>query len=145
MKTVILAVLFLSMPVFARLGETPAELVARYGKPIKSDSSGASFRKSGFTIQARLIDGKCEQILYVHQEGPMDADQIAVLLTANKGTSEWGKGMALNADYVLERKDKSAVACIIEESKVLSVQSAKWSEKKKRDEGLKKREAMKGF
>jgi hypothetical protein len=69
---VILAALAMLTPaLYARLGETLEQSIARYGQPIRhSDESGGFyvFDKNGVTIEAYFIDGVCEKIDYAADE-----------------------------------------------------------------------------
>lgn len=147
MKPVILAALFIALPALARLGETQKELVARYGDPIRSKAWSSTFSKSEFIIQAEMLDGKCG-FIYFHHERKLNPAQIAVLLAANKGASEWDDGQSLETGYTWTRKDKGAYAVLVEDMDGLLVMSSKWKEEeeaKKKAEAERKRAEMKGF
>ena len=67
MKTIItLFLLAFCASVQARIGETVAECVARYGKPVAVSESGLTFtfKSKGFEIEITFFNGKCEVIEY---------------------------------------------------------------------------------
>lgn len=91
-----LVIAMLVVPVSARIGETPEQLVARYGKSKPSkDASELSFEKNGLVIFATLWDGVCHSIRFLSVKPGEEAgrqltrDEIQLLLTANSGGVEW--------------------------------------------------------
>ncbi len=97
MKAILtLIIAMLVVPVSARLGETPEQLVVRYGKskPGK-DASELRFEKNGLAIFATLWNGVCHSIRFIPVKPADDADreltrdEIQLLLTVNSGGVEW--------------------------------------------------------
>lgn len=84
----------------ARLGESAAELAARYGEPVKRASGGAelTFKKAGFIIVAGVNDaGACDYIVFRKDPGDigvpvvMTTSEVQTLLEANNGGEAWVK------------------------------------------------------
>lgn len=87
MKTTTAALLFtaaLTLPARARIGETQAQLTARYGQPVVEASRALLFEKNGFKILASMMDGKCFRILYT-KEDEITPAEVKTLLSANSG------------------------------------------------------------
>ena len=93
----------------ARLGETPDQLVARYGTPLSEKDQKAEgdkisladviFQKGGFQIEVTVTDGisVCETFKKLNGE-PVTLAEVRILLTANGQGFEWdephGNGVA---------------------------------------------------
>jgi len=86
---------------YARLGETEAQLVERYDKPIMRSNEKAiaqgkvhdvaanlHFKADDWHIVARLVGGKCESISYL-KPGEWTDEQFRHVLEANGGRSRW--------------------------------------------------------
>ena len=80
----------------ARLGETPDQCNASYGKPVTSSkddlkSTGvARFEKNGFDIVTTYYKGKCVEILFKKLNGQrIETEEVNALLKANKEQSSW--------------------------------------------------------
>jgi len=110
----------LSLPIKARIGETAAELVERYGKPIEgANSEKMVFLKNDIYVTATVWKGTCHQIIFSSNPPPqVSADifrfgddgpapetkptlqkkpelqdsQIKGLLEANNSTGVWKQG-----------------------------------------------------
>jgi hypothetical protein len=85
----------------ARLGETEAQLVERYGKillrspesvveqgKIYALADDLHFQADGWTIIARLVNGRCESISY-GKPGEWTEEQYRYLLEANGSRAQW--------------------------------------------------------
>lgn len=85
----------------ARLGETEVQLVERYGKSIMRAPESVieqgkvhtladdfHFRADGWTIIARVVNGRCESISY-GKPGEWTEEQYGVLLEANGTRALW--------------------------------------------------------
>ncbi|MEO6994408.1 MAG: hypothetical protein ABI273_12310 [Lacunisphaera sp.] len=85
----------------ARLGETEAELTARFGPPagrskhiivaqgkIFEMGPTFNFRQKDWSISCDLVDGKCMRISYSKQ-GDWSEDQIKLVLSANNQGATW--------------------------------------------------------
>lgn len=90
----------LTIPAGARIGETRAECIARYGEPASTpDETSMVFRMGDFGINATFgEDGKAIVMVYV--KAPRDAignwtrlsaTEIETILSANAGDGEWRK------------------------------------------------------
>ena len=97
MKTFLaLFIAMLIVPASARIGETPEQLVVRYGKskPGK-DVTELTFEKNGLAIVATLWKGVCHSIRFLPVKPAEEAgrqltrDEIQLLLTVNSGGVEW--------------------------------------------------------
>lgn len=98
-------VALISAPLFAeaRLGETEAELVARFGKPqmrarhnviaqgrITELGPQLHFREGDWRIVCDLFDGRCMRITY-SKRGDWTEDQFQTVLNANGQGSRWSE------------------------------------------------------
>lgn len=90
----------------ARLGETEAQLVARFGKPnLRSNHSAIAqgkswvlgpsyhFRQDDWSISCDLVDGRCVRIGY-SKGGDWTEDQIALVLASNSQGQKWTEGVS---------------------------------------------------
>ncbi|MCE9519582.1 MAG: hypothetical protein K8R87_08530 [Verrucomicrobia bacterium] len=80
----------------ARLGETPAECTARYGKPAQLDKEKMTlkFVKDGIQLPCHFYEGKCDQIIFARADEKIERftnAEIAVFLEANGGGEKWEK------------------------------------------------------
>jgi hypothetical protein len=103
--------LFLALTVtsFARIGETMAEAVKRYGKVGGHDTIHGekfySFEKNGFHILVHFHDGAIDRILYSHESRrKLTHEEIDTFLKANNG----GRLMNEDLPYLWVGKDASA-------------------------------------
>ena len=140
MKIHLLALFFvisLTAPAWARLGETEAQLIARYGDVIGKDHIAAGvgqvavavdrlhFKKSGFDISVALFNGVSAKEEIANKQGDMLTDQeIKTLLDANAQGHTWkgvtgpngfplwpqDNGMVVNANGKMWQRDDAAVA-----------------------------------
>jgi len=96
MHRIALFVLLSPVLAFARLGETPAEIAARYGASLE-DSPGPDARCTrsvhhfgGFRIFVAFLDGRSafEAMIKTGPEAITD-EEVQALLAANAGGAEW--------------------------------------------------------
>jgi hypothetical protein len=99
-KIVITTLLALAFPAMARIGETPAECIKRYGEAVKinREDNSMSFVKSGFFIHVVFLEGKAGQLFVCKNEQDalgnfkeMSEAEIEALLKSNRGEGEWKK------------------------------------------------------
>lgn len=87
----LLFLLFLTVPALARLGETPQQIEARYGKPLetaKPDSPATNaevYAKNGFRIEVGFYEGKS----YYEQFRRIDPQEPNSLLEITETEREW--------------------------------------------------------
>jgi hypothetical protein len=100
--------LVIAPSLWARLGETEAELVARFGQPHSRVSHSVfaqgkfiplgpqlHFREGEWRITADLIDGRCLRIAY-QKPGDWTEDQIRLVLNSNTQSSQWAETSKAN-------------------------------------------------
>ena len=98
----------------ARVGETPEQLVERYGAIVKekkdSESEYLTFLKGGVSINCVIRDGKTVAVLYDFFRPPSE-DEIKTLLDANSGGKKWKKDTSsvFLASWVREDSVLSAI------------------------------------
>ncbi|MFA6286049.1 MAG: hypothetical protein WC661_01595 [Opitutaceae bacterium] len=93
--------LLLSTCVFARLGETKDQLVARFDNPVNQGISQITsqsrtmvvgpelvFVQKDWSITCDLVDGRCARISY-RKQGDWTEEQIQVVLAVNKQGGKW--------------------------------------------------------
>ena len=85
-----------TVPLQARLGESPARLEARYGNPVHVENGmcGREFqciyKHAGIAIVVRFLDDKSQYESYSSDNGvPMDAAEILRLLEVNRRGGNW--------------------------------------------------------
>ena len=94
-RSVVITLLMLVSPAFARIGETEQQIEARYGKATDTLSKGNEplqklYRSSGLDIGVTYIDG-VSQIESFRKEdrSALSKNEIALLLEANAAGSKW--------------------------------------------------------
>jgi hypothetical protein len=101
-RLALIALLLLGVPfTFARLGETEAELIQRFGKPgsqsqhfvftqgkMQAFGPALFFRQDDWSIQCDLVDGRCMRISY-SKPGDWSGDQIMLVLSSNAQGAKW--------------------------------------------------------
>ncbi|GEP46179.1 hypothetical protein [Brevifollis gellanilyticus] len=89
----------LSSPALARIGETPEQCEARYGKPVKIKAENSvSYQKAGMRVDCEFIDGKCARIYFAKLEKdaqnaalPITSEEAKILMEANSDGTPWTK------------------------------------------------------
>jgi hypothetical protein len=116
MKNILLCLLVLTTPAFARLGENPDELVARYGQPLgeadqkrmgeKIALAKVSFQKGGFQIDVVITDGLSVQEHYHKLNGqPINEQEVGTLMAANSQGRTWLQPKVTNGMRIWSRDD----------------------------------------
>ena len=89
----LLLTMLISTTCYARIGETKAECIKRYGKVTKSNPKGhPMFKSNGLSISTVFgDDGKCAAIYYHDDDNKkiLSGAAIKTLLAANVGEQEW--------------------------------------------------------
>lgn len=89
---------FTATTVDARLGETPAECVARYGEPVKIDKENSQliFQKGAMLVIAAFHNDKCDMLGFrkaatnsIGVPEELTDNEIEVLRDANSGGKPW--------------------------------------------------------
>jgi hypothetical protein len=104
----------------ARLGETPDQLVARYGQPLnevdqKADGvkiplAHVTFQRGGFQIDVTITDGLSVQEIFKKLNGqPITIAEAQILLNANSQGREWNAPRKAH-EALLWARDDNAVA-----------------------------------
>jgi hypothetical protein len=113
MTRTLLYLLFLATAASARIGETPAELQARYGKPTGTTATRTTYEKAGIRITVAMWRGRCHLILFSPMLSKEDLAkdpnalprkftdaEIGALLARNPADAKWegDQGNYLTAD-----------------------------------------------
>ena len=106
MKPIIL-LLALTMAAFARIGETPAECEARYGKPVEAKAMFSTYDKNGIKFRITFSEGRAVSLDFDHNV--TDA-QWEALKTANGGTAKWGAMELIDESMVWRTDDGKLIA-----------------------------------
>jgi hypothetical protein len=91
------AALFTSPNAFARIGETEAQIEARYGKPLVHDTPAGSlrtfgYRKGAMQIGVFFLEGKSAAELYSNlDKSTLSETEISTVLDANSFDGKWVK------------------------------------------------------
>jgi hypothetical protein len=105
---------------FARVGETPDQLVARYGQPLnetdqKADGAKISlahvtFQKGGYQIDVTITGGLSVQEVFKKLNGQsMNVDEARLLLNANAQGFDWSAPLK-KSDAIVWKRDDNAMA-----------------------------------
>jgi hypothetical protein len=103
MRIALLTLVFIgtaTVGAFARIGETPDQLVARYGQPLNEvdqKAEGAkiplarvTFQKGGFQIDVTINNGlSVQEIFKKLNSQPISVDEARILLNANAQGMAW--------------------------------------------------------
>lgn len=97
----VLLVLLAASPASARLGETEAQLKARFGEPTMRGQHRISaqgklrelgyllyFRQEDWSITCTVVDGRCMKISY-SKRGDWTEEQIRTVLNSNTQSAAW--------------------------------------------------------
>lgn len=124
MRTAFLSLLFIiavTATAQARLGESPDQLVARYGQPlseadqkaegIKVALAAVAFQKGGFTIEVTVVDGVSVQEIFKKLNGDaLTLAEVRYLLNANSQGLAWEAPQKAQDGTKLWTRDDSATA-----------------------------------
>jgi hypothetical protein len=82
-------------PVHARVGETPQECQARYGKEIGTKGEWHGFKKGAIYVAVTFYNGHADAIMFSHNwfanagEVKLSQSEIDTLLASNAGGRKW--------------------------------------------------------
>ncbi|HSI84670.1 MAG: hypothetical protein ACAI35_23180 [Candidatus Methylacidiphilales bacterium] len=117
----------------ARLGETPEQCNASYGKPVSSDTEDlkttrfARFEKSGLEIITTYSEGKCVQIQFSKLNGGiLENEERAALTEASRESAENWLAADAPANTSFLRSDSKATATYSTKSKTLTLTNEEW-------------------
>jgi len=125
-----LALLLAVNPLQARLGETVAEVEAKYGKPISVEKgytnreSKRLYKHDGYRITVKFLDGKSGNEEYTKEDltnVDFSDDEIKALLIANCMGLEWNRLRSTENDPMMEKNWELGVA-----DKTVAVASARY-------------------
>jgi hypothetical protein len=110
---ILAAVLFIGCPARARLGETEAQTIARYGTPgtLEPGESQLAYRtlafdKNGYRILAVFIGPTCELLAFRRpDQSPLGPDEVELMLTANNNGHTWSPSALVSRDQIWGRDD----------------------------------------
>ncbi len=104
----------------ARIGETPDQLVARYGQPLNETDQKAegakiplarvSFQKGGYQIDVTITDGlSVQEIFKKLNNKPLTIEEARILLSANAQGMNWSAPQK-SEEATIWTRDDNAVA-----------------------------------
>jgi hypothetical protein len=113
----------------ARLGESPDQLVVRYGQPLsENDQKGEGdkialadvvFQKGGFQVNVTVVDGLSVAEMFKKLNGqPMTISEVRTLLGANAQGHEWEAPESAPGGKMWTRDD-SATALLADDGSLL--------------------------
>lgn len=92
----LIALLALTAPLHARLGESPARLEARYGAPVKFQNGSCTrnfqctYHHSGMTIVVDFLDEKSQCETYSNEDGtPLKPEETQAIMEINGRGGKW--------------------------------------------------------
>ena len=123
MRIALLTLVFIAtvtVSAHARIGETPDQLVARYGQPLnevdqkaegtKIALANVTFQKGGYEIDVIIIGGfSAQEIFKKLNSQPITIEEARVLLNANSQGRIWNAPIK-DSDAVTWNRDDNAVA-----------------------------------
>jgi hypothetical protein len=126
MRTAILSLLFIvgvTATAQARLGETPDQLVARYGQPLSEADQKAEgikvalaavvFQKGGFEVDVTVVDGvSVQEVFKKINGGPLTNGEVKILLNANSQGLGWEAPDKTQDGGKLWKRDDNATAFV---------------------------------
>ena len=143
MKTPILSLVvllsaLLVVPATARVGETEAQCIERYGKPFRQgpgepgrSDKAAWFRKSAFNLCVLFDKGRAVSVTYTRtpklgRKAAITPAEQTSLMRANSGSESWRELRASKADDRYETFDRKMGARYNRGKKYLEVFDGKW-------------------
>lgn len=139
----------------ARLGETPDQLAARYGQPLKEDDqkgengkiplANVVFQKGGFEIDVTVSDGVSVAESFKKLNGDaLTLGEVQTLLTANSQGFGWDAPRIVQGEKMWMRDD-SATAKLAQDGSLLTITSRKLMHKEAVAKKLEARPSLEGF
>jgi hypothetical protein len=149
----LLCLLLLTVPAYARLGETTQQIEARYGKPIKATkpespaTDAEVYEKNGFEITVGYYEGKSyyEEFRKPETKEPRHLQQITTtelncLLKANQISASYSAG---GAPETLRSNDGQVEANY--RSQVFTIRYLRFEKQKEADEKKREEDNLKDF
>jgi len=143
MITIFITLLMLGISAKARIGETPAQCVARYGEPLSVDKETMTlgFQKQDIFIMCVFHEGKCVEVAFKKTEADFSKAEVETLLNANG--SEWtsipagvGETHWNNVTSVATHKELESMVIIMTHAAKKHRDEAKIAAEKKKLEGF---------
>jgi hypothetical protein len=125
-------------PVFARMGDSVAQTVARYGQPVSSTSpsgeltSTRTFTISGLQVTCGYVGGKVEMETYARDDRNFIGPEVEALLRTN-GTKRLGWTTPAEGYVNGNYKRVDGVTATLDGNK-LAIQSPKWTDALAKDQ-----------
>jgi hypothetical protein len=121
MRIALLTLVFIgtvTISAHARIGETPEQLVARYGQPLnevdqkaegaKISLARVSFQKGGYEIDVTISGGTSVQEIFKKiNNQPITVEEARILLNANAQGLEWSAPQKKTDAFVWTRDDNA--------------------------------------
>jgi hypothetical protein len=110
----ILALVAAALPARARLGETEAESIARYGPVVGAYDAGTpgypyrtlTFAHAGYTIIVQFMGGACAMVCFQKPDGSaLTPDELDLLLKAQAEGQAWSRSNLVSSDVIFDRPD----------------------------------------
>lgn len=130
----------------ARIGETPHELVARFGRPVSKTIDGPVFEKDGMRIKTSGYQGRCISITYQAKSALINDAQIQHFLSVNDLGGGWKKERINTAEpsYSAWNSSDGRYRAVYTGSS-FSVSDHKLLQEKQRDQDAARASATAGF
>ena len=130
----ILVALALTSPAFARIGETPEQCEARYGKPVETREISSTYRKGGVIVDCWFIEGRCAKITFqtiqattTEKDASWNSfteDHKSQLMAANSGGERWVRNGGTEYAPIFKTSDGSRNAKL--GSGMVTIESESW-------------------
>jgi hypothetical protein len=127
---------FAAIPVEARLGETEAATIARYGPAVGTYEAGhpgyayrtLTFNHAGFVIIVQFIGADCEMVCFQKSDrSEFTPDDLDLLLKTESDGQAWVRSKLVSIDLIWDRPD-GAMARYDTQAHALAFCSAKYLE-----------------
>lgn len=150
---ILAALILLTLPASARLGETKDQCIARYGKPDAiSDADATVFKKNEFFIIIRFFEGSADSINIRKFDSPASTRfgklsdiEIKTLLEANGGGKKWVELDALGMSRQWKTQDENLSAWYSVMKGDLTVATKENLERNAKRMADEQQKALKGF
>ena len=150
----ILTLILTITPAFARIGETPAECIARYGEPVEIDKEKSQliFMKGTMAIIAGFFDGKCDKLVMrkVEQDiigtpEEISDNEIDLLKEANGGEKPWREKPLISMTKLWETEDGAILAQYEPLNRLLVIFTRECNERQKAAKKAEEQKKLDGF
>jgi hypothetical protein len=154
MKMLIILALLIPQMATARIGETMAECIERYGEPIdkplapnSSEITFAFFTKGGFEIQVDALNGVCQCITYKKKdETATEAETLKLILSKNHDSWRMTKDGLTGTRWCSQETGLGKyTATYLRRGRILSITTQQYTDDRDKKKSEKREKSVDGF